>query len=315
EDINKYITAAGLISSDNGDDDDDFYSIYDEGELNNKISNEHFSSSKYEQSTIVTQNEVDRIASDGCNFLYFSDTCKSLCYVYELVRTSTMTTKEITIHWRHKPLLDLIWCDMRKQYLCATKQGIYSCECITNDHNTIDVNEELTQNWSYVRLSAIDDTLVVWSDTTRSSELNFYNSRTFEHTKSFNLQDYSRFRDNSTSFCVYKNSIATLFQFKQHYNQSSKKVFHITLCDMNLTEKCTLLLGECDIDHEIRAETTSGTLFITNGKKKLWIVSDNGTKKEYVRLQRIGRALAPLKDKVLIANGTQELQCITLKRT
>ncbi|CAF1671952.1 unnamed protein product, partial [Didymodactylos carnosus] len=90
--------------------------------------------------------------------------------------------------------------------------------------------------------------------------------------------------------------------------------FHVTLCDIDLAEKYTLLLGECDIDHEIRAETTSGTLFVTNGKKKLWVISDNGGRKEYVRLQRTGRALAVSKDQVLVANGTLELQCITLRR-
>ncbi|CAF4495921.1 unnamed protein product, partial [Didymodactylos carnosus] len=226
EDIQKYITASTLPLTNSDDGDNKFSLTYDETKLNSKTITEHYTSGRYEQtSSIITQNEVDRIASDGQNFLYFSDTTKSLCYIYELIRTPIMATREITARWRYMPVLDLIWSDVRKQYLCATKQGIYSCMCFINSRHKIDkidVNIELAKNWSYVRLSVNNDTIAIWSDTQETSELNFYNPVTFEHTKYLDLRKYSRFCDNSTSFCLYKNSIATLFQFKQqqHYHHS-----------------------------------------------------------------------------------------------
>ena len=78
--------------------------------------------------------------------------------------------------------------------------------------------------------------------------------------------------DNSTSFCIHANTLATLFQFKPIPNTvSHRKIFHLTLCDsIDLHEICTIRLGECDIDHEVRVNN-NGLFFITNGKKKLGI--------------------------------------------
>jgi hypothetical protein len=84
----------------------------------------------------------------------------------------------------------------------------------------------------------------------------------------------------------------------------------VTLCDStDLHELYTIRLGECDVDHEIRANN-DGNFFITNGKRKLWIIDQNG-QKEYVKLSRTGRALTIHKqNQILIANGTQQLQRI-----
>jgi hypothetical protein len=172
---------------------------------------------------------------------------------------------------------------------------------------------KLTQHWSYVRLSADKNYIWLWTDTPRSSQLRTYSPKTFDCIKIFNLNDYPRFSDNSTSFCIHTNILATLFQFKQTPNMiSHRKIFHLTLCDSNdLHELCTIRLGQCEIDHEIRVNSDR-LFFITNGKKKLWIVDQHG-KKEYVRLYRTGRALTiHNKHLIIIANGTQQLQCVEL---
>jgi hypothetical protein len=143
--------------------------------------------------------------------------------------------------------------------------------------------------------------------------LRTYSPKTFDCIKIFDLKDYPRFLDNSTSFSVHTNILATLFQFKNTSNSvSHRKIFHLTLSDIkDLHELCTIRLGECDIDHEIRIND-DGLFFITNGKKKLWIVDRNG-KKEYIKLYRTGRALAiHNRNHIIIANGTQQLQCIEL---
>ena len=170
---------------------------------------------------------------------------------------------------------------------------------------------QLTQHWSYVRLSADKNVLWLWTDTPRLSQLHVYSPKTFDCLKSFNLNDYPRFVDNSTSFCIQSNLLATVFQYKQTTKSiTSRKYFHVTLCDStDLHELCTIHLGECDIDHEIRANN-DGKFFITNGKKKLWIVDQNG-KREFVKLDYTGRALTiHQKNQILIANGTQQLQRI-----
>jgi hypothetical protein len=294
-------------------DESEYFSLQDNiSELSNRINIEYCLSKHYiSQGTILTQNKVDRIASDGEHLLYFSDVSKSLCYVINIL--SDRQTKEITCRWPHYTIIDLVYSPVSLQFICATKTGVYTCTIDSdNDNSTIDIQMQLTQNWSYVRLSADENFLWLWTDTPCLSQLRIYSPKTFDCIKSFNLNDYSRFTDNSTSFCIHKNLLATVFQYKQANTIAYKKNFHVTLCDStDLHELCTIRLGECDIDHEIRANK-NGIFFITNGKKKLWIIDRYG-KKEYVKLYRTGRALTiHTINKILIANGTQQLQCIEL---
>jgi hypothetical protein len=329
EELNQIVYSTKQIQTDpiiefihnTDDDEDEYFSLKDEtSELSTRINNTEYCLSRnyIVQGTILTQNEVDRIASDGEHLLYFSDTSKSLCYVTNISSdgqgNGISMTKEITSRWPHYPILDLVYSPVSSQFICATKTGVYTCTIdLNNDHSTIDIQMKLTQNWSYVRLSADKNFLWLWTDTPRSSQLNIYSPKTFDCIKSFKLNDYPRFSDNTTSFCTYTNLLATVFQYKQTTNTNTyKKNFHVTLCDStDLHELCTIRLGECDIDHEIRVNN-NGKFFITNGKRKLWIIDRYG-KKEYVKLSHTGRALTIHKtNQVLIANGTQQLQCVEL---
>ncbi len=296
------------------DDEDDIYLPGETEQINDHLNTENCLSTRFiPQGTILTQNEVDRIASDGEHLLYFSDISKSLCYITNIVSTKqangTSITKEISCRWPHTPILDLIYSPGSSQFVCATKTGVYTCTIINS--TTIDIQMKLTQQWSYVRLSADKNFIWLWSDTPRSSQLRTYSPKTFECVKVFNLKEYPRFSDNSTSFYIHTNILGTLFQFKQAPNIiSHRKIFHLTLCDSNdLHELCTIRLGECEIDHEIRVNR-DGLFFITNGKRRLWIVDQYG-KKEFVKLYRTGRALTVHnKNLIIIANGTQQLQCV-----
>lgn len=278
-------------------------------------SSEYRLSKRFEsQGTILTQNEVDRLASNGEDLLYYSDTSKSLCYITDFISSrqanGISTTKEISCRWPYQPILDLIYSPGSSQFVCATKIGVYT---ITVEKGKIDIQMQLTQHWTYVRLAADRNFVWVWTDTPRVSQLRTYSPRTFDCIKIFNLNDYPRFLDNSTSFCMYSNILATLFQFKETTNLiSQRKIFHLTLCDStDLHELCTIRLGQCEIDHEVRVNY-DGLFFITNGKKKLWIVDQHG-QKEFVQLYRTGRALTiHKKNHVIIANGTQQLQCVQL---
>ena len=300
----------------NGDyetEDEDLFTNNESDQIDNQINMENCLSRRFtQQGTILTQNEVDRIASDGEHLLYFSDTSKSICYITEIQSTrqanGTSITKEISCRWPHGSVLDLVYSPGSSQFVCATKTGVFTC---TVHKTTIDIQMQLTQHWSYVRLAADRNHLWLWTDTPRASQLRAYSPKTFDCLKIFNLRDYPRFSDNSTSFSIYSNILATLFQFKQNPNSiSHRKIFHLTLCDStDLRELCTIRLGQCEIDHEVRVNY-DGLFFITNGKKKLWVVDQHG-KKEYVRLYRTGRALTVhQKNRIIIANGTQQLQCV-----
>lgn len=167
---------------------------------------------------------------------------------------------------------------------------------------------QLSHHWSYVRLATDKTHLWLWTDTPYSSQLRIYSPKTFECLKNFDLNDYPRFSDNSTSFCLNENRIATVFQYRN--TSTSKKYFHVTLCaNDDLRELSTVRLGECDIDHEIRS-TQDGFFFITNGKRKCWIIDSTG-QIEFVKLNRIARALTiHTINEILIANGTKQLQCL-----
>jgi len=317
--INKQIQTDPIIidngnyidDDDDGDDELDLKNKIDK--IDDKINTENYLSTRFiQQGTILTQNEVDRIASDGEHLLYFSDTSRSLCYITDIVSTKqangTSTTKEISCRWPHHTILDLIYSPGSSQFVAASKIGVYTCTVI---NSTIDIQMQLTQHWSYVRLAADKNYIWLWTDTPRSNQLRKYSPKTFDCIKIFNLNEYPRFTDNSTSFCIHTNILATLFQFKQVPNIiTHKKIFHLTLCDsIDLHELCTIRLGQCDIDHEIRVNH-DGLFFITNGKNRLWIVDQYG-RKEFVRLYRTGRALtAHNKNYIIIANGTQQLQCV-----
>ncbi|CAF3627936.1 unnamed protein product [Rotaria socialis] len=315
--MNKQIQTDPMIDYtrdiDDDDDDVDHYLFDETDQINNRINAENCLSSRYtQQGTILTQNEVDRIASDGEQLLYYSDTSKTLCCIKNILPTKqangTSTTNEISCRWPHHPVLDLIYSPGSSQFVCATKTGVYTCTVMMS---TIDIRVQLTQNWSYARLSADKNYIWIWTDTPRSSQLRTYTTKTFDCIRIFNLNDYPRFLDNSTSFCISSNVLATLFQFRPTTNTLyNRKNFHLTLCDSNdLHELCTIRLGECDIDHEVRV-SNNGLFFITNGRKKLWIVDQSG-KKEYVKLFRLGRALTiHNRNTVIVANGTQQLQCV-----
>ena len=299
-------------------DDDEFFSLQDDtNDLSNRIHTEYcLNKCHISHSTILTQNEVDRIASDGEHLFYFSDTSKLVGYIINITSDKqtnrTFRTKEITYRWSHYPIVDLIYSPVSSQFVCATKNGIYTCSIDSNNDNTIiDIQLQLMADWSYVRLSADKDFLWIWTDTPRLSQLSAYSPTTFDRIKLFNLNEYPHFSDNSTSFCMHQNLIATVFQFKHTTNtETHQKSFHVTFCDIiDLHELCTIYLGGCDFDHEIRANNDE-MFFITNGKRKLWIVDCYG-KTRYVKLHQPGRALTPhTTNQILIANGTQQLQRI-----
>lgn len=307
-------------TADDKEPEDEYFSLQEDlNELSNLTNIEHYLSKQYiAKSTILTQYEVDRIASDGEHLLYFSDTSKSLCYVRSMLsdtrNNGATRTVEITCRWPHYPILDIVYSPASSQFVCATKTGVYTCT-IDSDHDesTIDIQLQVSQSWSYIRLSSDENFLWIWTDTPNFSQLQVYSPKTFDCIKTFNLQEYPRFSDNSTSFCVHAELIATVFQYKQTTNSMAfNKSFHITLCDsLDLHEICTINLGECDFDHEIRANN-NGVFFITDGKRKLWIVDRFG-KKEYVKLFRTGRALTiHSTNQLLIANGTRQLQRVDL---
>lgn len=310
-----------IANTDDDDDDDDeeYFSFKDDlNELSPRTDADHLLSIDYlSQGTIRTQYEVDRIASDGEHLFYFSDTSRTLCYIMNTLSDKydhgISSTKEITCRWPHHPILDLVYSPISKQFICATKTGIYTCTVHCHDGmSSIDIQMQLTQHWSYVRLATNGEYLWLWTDTPRLSQLAIYSPKTFDCIKSFKLTDYPRFSDNSTSFYIEKNILATVFQYKQTTTGPTKKYFHVILSDStDLHEICTIRLGECDIDHEIRANE-NGQFFLTNGRRKLWILDRLG-KKEYVKLHRTGRALTLYQNnQIIIANGTRELECVEL---
>ncbi len=89
------------------DNESEYFSLQDDiSELSNRINIEYCLSKHYiSQGIILTQNKVDRIASDGEHLLYFSDVSKSLCYVINISpdkQTNGISrTKEITCRWPH----------------------------------------------------------------------------------------------------------------------------------------------------------------------------------------------------------------------
>jgi hypothetical protein len=299
-------------------DEDGYLSLHETSGLINHIDTDGYLSTRYRSHGIIlAQYEVDRIASDGKHILYFSDASKSLCYITNILSekqvNSTSFTQEITCRWPYSPLLDLVYSPVTSQFICATKTGIYTCTIDPYHHNPIiNIQMQVVQLWSYVRLSVDKNFLWVWTDTPRLSQLRIYSPTTFDCIRSYDLKDYPRFTDNSTTFCSHTNILATVFQFKQTPNITYRKYFHVTFCDStDLHELCTVRLGECDIDHEIRANS-DGVFFITNGNDKLWIVDRYG-KKEYVNLHRIGRAITiHSKNQIFIANGTHQIQCVEL---
>jgi hypothetical protein len=301
---------------DNGDDLENNYSVHDDtNELNTRSCQEYARCTRLTcQRTIITQHGVDRIASDGEHLLYFSDTSNVLCYVSAVITDPSFMdmsiTKESVCRWPHHPIIDLIYSSLSSQFICATRTGVYTCVIhFNNGDYTIDIQLKLAQNWSYVRLSTDKNHLWLWTDTSYSSQLRVYSPVTFSCLKNFDLYDYPCFFDNSTSFCIHDQRLVTIFQF-QHSTTANDTHFHVTFCDSkDLRQLSTVPLGECDIDHEIRANHC-GTFFIINGKRTLWII-DEHEHVEYVTLTRTGRALTIHKnDEILIANGTQQLQCI-----
>ena len=278
-------------------------------------------SSRYvSQGVILTRHEVDRIASDGEHLLYFSHTCRSLCYVTKILPTGKVNdifiTTEVISRWPHQAILDLVYSPAASQFVCATKTGIYTCTMDSHsDDCTIDIQMQWSHVCSYARLSTDDSYLWIWTDASQSSQLRVYSPRTFNCLRTFDLKQHVRFADNSTSFCIHRDLVATVFQYKQEpTSRERRKHFRLTLSNSaDLRDLSTITLGECDIDHEIRVNDR-GLFFLTTGQRTLWIVQSNGHR-EYVTLPYTGRALTVHRtDQILIANGTEKVQCVQLRR-
>jgi hypothetical protein len=151
---------------------------------------------------------IERMASDGKNILYtsyFDDQPDLIAYC--LVRDDKGAADKYR-EWNQSRILDMIWWDSIKKFICATKNGIYTVDYTNKRFKIVCV---IREKWSCIRVGANSDELFVWMNSAENgfNGMEVYPTE-FDHIRTidFGMDRIGSFVGSSFSFCVTDNLIA-----------------------------------------------------------------------------------------------------------
>jgi hypothetical protein len=254
---------------------------------------------------VDTSDDVDRMASDGENILYttyYDDEPDRIAYC---CMDDDDDEEDEYRCWNRSRIVDMIWWDSIKKFVCATKEGIYT---VVYAHKKFKITEVIHGKWSFIRVAANTHHLFLWM---KSEKNNFRGIEVYTTQLEFGRKiDFDKYRNElfineSIGFCVTDKLIASIYT----HMQRNCKVVEVTFCDMNMNKSNSITLGECNRKTEIR---TNGEdrFFITTGLRSFHIASSNG-RKETIDLENKGKSLAVLNDQhVAVSNGRSDIQLV-----
>lgn len=257
-------------------------------------------------SHIDTSYDVDRMASDGDNLLYttyYDDEADRIAYCCV---DDDDDDEDYYRHWNYSRIVDMIWWNNIRRFVCATKNGIYTVEYALKKFR---INEVIRGKWSYVRVAANSTQLCAW---VRSAKNDFHGieiySPQFQPINKIDLAKYRNelFVNDSVSFCVTDDLIASLYSRMQN----NRKILEVTFCDTQVKKTNSITLDECTRCTEIR---TNGKdrFFISTGRHSFHIVSRERLI-QTIELQNNGRWIGIFDDEqVGVSDGRCDIQLVS----
>jgi hypothetical protein len=253
-----------------------------------------------------TSYNVDLMASDGENILYTSYYDEERDIIAYCIMDDSDGNGDKCRDWKQSCIKDMIWWNSIDKFICATEDAIYSVEYINGRFKIL---SHLRGSWSYVRVATNIAHLFLWLNSTVNGfngievhSIHFACVRTID----FNSRQIGSFVDQSASFCMTDNRIASICT----RTQNNCQVFKLIFCDLKMNELNSVLLGECEDDTEIRSDGKD-RFFITTGQRQFYIVRSDGTK-TMINLGDNARCIAVLHDRrIAISNGFSNIQLVS----
>jgi hypothetical protein len=259
-----------------------------------------------EDSNIDTSYDVDRMASDGENIMYTSYRNKGHDRIAYCLMDTDDDDEDECRDWPHSRIKDMIWWNSIGKFICATEDGVYTVD-YTNKRFKITC--VIRKKWSFIRVAANVTHLFIW---VKSIENNFCGievySTQFDYTRTIDFDRHRNesFVNDSVSFCVTENLIASIYTHKQN----NQDILQVTFSDMNINNLNTVVLGECNRNVEIR---TNGKdrFFITTGQRQFHVIVFQGAK-QTSNLQYNGKWIAVVDNRrIAVSNGRSDIELVT----
>lgn len=257
-------------------------------------------------SHIDTSYTVGRMASDGENILYTTYQDDESDRIAYCCPDDDDDEDDVQRHWKHGRIIDMIWWNNIKKFICATKTGIYTVEYAQRKFR---INDAIHGKWSFVRVADSLMHLYAWI---QSSKNDFHGieiySPQFESIRRIDFDKYrnERFVSDSLSFSVAGDLLASLYSRMEN----NRKILEVAFWNMNTKKSNTVTLDEFNRYTEIR---TNGKdrFFITTGQHSFHIISPERLI-QTIELENNGRWIAILDDEqVAVSNGRRDIQLVS----
>jgi hypothetical protein len=253
-----------------------------------------------------TSYNVDLMASDGKNILYASYYDKEPDLIAYCIVDDDDDDEEKYRDWKQSRIGDMIWWNSIDKFICATDDAIYSVEYINERFKIL---APLRGSWSYVRVATNVAHLFLSIEATIDGfdGVEVYSTQ-FERVRTIGFASClgASVMDESSSFCVVDNRVASICK----YMQNNREVLQVSFGDLNMNKLNSILLGACEDDIEIRTDGKD-RFFITTGQRRFYIVYSDSTKKQ-INLNYNGESIAVLHDRrIAVSNGFSNIQLIS----
>jgi hypothetical protein len=253
-----------------------------------------------------TSYTVNRMASDGENILYTHYYYEGPDLIVYCIMDDNDRNRDKYHDWQQSRIVDMVWWDSIDKFICASNDAVYTVEYI---NGRFKIRRSLRGSWSCVRVATNAAHIFLWISSTVNDFQGFkVYSTQFERVRTidFNCHSVGSFIDQSTSFCMTDNRIASICTRIENNCQ----VFQVSFCDLNTNKLNSIRLGKCEDDIEIRTDGKD-RFFITTGQRRFYIVYSNGSKK-MINLDSDGDCIAVLHDRrIAIGNGSSNIQLVS----
>lgn len=255
-------------------------------------------------STIVTPFPVNLLASNGQHVFCtsFDETTFDLIATFSI---DDMARSHMSRDWKQSRIVDIVWWEENDAYICATKDAVYT---VTLTRDKLKILKKITGNWSYVRVATNETEMWLWVNENDSDfdGIDIYDSR-FRRLRTINFDDqcFRRHTNDSTSFCITNNLVASICE----RGRSKFPALIINFSGMNMisfkSDKVAKVLG----DTMIRTDG-NGFFYVTTGGNRLCMVRISGVMTS-VQLPYEADSLAVVNSECLVlSNNSNNLQMV-----
>ncbi|CAF3043962.1 unnamed protein product [Rotaria socialis] len=240
------------------------------------------------------------MASDGLNILYstIEDPKRDhIAYCYLDDTNSNYGEIDPSQVWHQPPIVDIVWWNNIKKFICATKNGIYSVEYLDQRFKIFSVISNLR-----VRACVAANTDHLWI---HAKDKIYVYDINFQLVKSINFKMPQSL--TSPSFCLTDNLVAFILIRRVNNN---RYISHIEFYDFNMKRMKRVRLESSETVSMIRTDGND-RFYVAVGQQRFYIIAPNGTK-QTINLGKQASCLAVINSQniVLTKNSRSDLELV-----